>query len=230
VFFVSEHSWRLTEEQLGRKLANASIVRNPFNVPWSAEPDWPEDGTGLRLACVARLAPQEKGQDLLLRVLAAGIWRNRPVSLSFFGSGEHREGLDAMARFHGLAGVRFHGQEEDVAGIWRDHHALLLGSRAEGLPLVLVEAMLSGRVPIVTDVGGNSEVVSDGVTGFLAASPTEASIDAALEQAWQRRGEWRKIGAAAANAIRALVPPDPAADFADVLVRIADRKRDPVPS
>jgi glycosyltransferase involved in cell wall biosynthesis len=227
VFFVSEHSWRLTEEQLGRKLANASIVRNPFNVSWSAEPDWPEDGTGLRLACVGRLAPQEKGQDLLLRVFAAGKWRDRPVSLSFFGGGEHREGLEAMARFHGLGGVRFHGQEEDVAGIWRSHHALLLGSRAEGLPLVLVEAMLSARVPIVTDVGGNSELVSDGVTGFLAASPTEASIDAALERAWRRRGEWRRIGGAAAGAIRSLVPADPAADFADVLVRIAARPRLP---
>jgi hypothetical protein len=55
-------------------------------------------------------------------------------------------------------------------------HALVLTSRCEGLPLSLVEAMLSGRVPIVTDVGGNREVVNE-ACGFLAASASEAAVD-----------------------------------------------------
>ncbi len=184
---------------------------------------WPDAEDGLRLACVARLSPQEKGQDVLLRVLALPKWRNRPISVTFFGDGEQRQGLEAMARYHRLANVAFAGQVKDVAGIWTTHHALVLPSRAEGLPLTIVEAMLCGRVPIVSDVGGNAEVVSDGETGFLAASATERDFDAALERAWQRRAEWPAIGAEAARSIRRIVPADPAQVFSDALVGLANR-------
>ncbi|HUO85251.1 MAG TPA: glycosyltransferase, partial [Thermoanaerobaculia bacterium] len=40
-YFVSEHNRRLTEEQIGMSLAHASIVRNPFLVPWEVREDWP---------------------------------------------------------------------------------------------------------------------------------------------------------------------------------------------
>jgi glycosyltransferase involved in cell wall biosynthesis len=220
-FFVSRHNRRLTEEQIGTALPSASVVRNPFLVPYAARPAWPDDSAGLRLACVGRLHPLEKGQDLALRVLASEAWRGRPVSVTFYGGGEQREGLQAMAAHLGLSNVRFAGYEADVARIWERHHALLLPSRAEGLPLVLVEAMLSGRVPIVTDVAGNAEVVEDGRTGFVAAAASETALAEAMERAWARRAEWSAIGAAAAAAIRELVPPDPPGVLADTLLRMA---------
>jgi glycosyltransferase involved in cell wall biosynthesis len=126
-----------------------------------------------------------------------------------------------MARKDELTSVSFGGFVRDVASIWSDHHGLILPSRCEGLPLVLVEAMLSGRVPIVTNVGGSGEIVDDGVTGFLAGAPTEDSLDEAMERAWERRAEWPAIGAAAATKIRALVPPNPAELMAAMLLRIA---------
>jgi glycosyltransferase involved in cell wall biosynthesis len=124
----------------------------------------------------------EKGQDLLLRVLARERSRTRPVSVTFYGSGHQREGLEGMAQQLGLTNVTFAGFVRDIAAIWTDHHALVLPSRCEGLPLVLVEAMLSGRVAIVTDVGGSSEVIEDNRTGFLAAAATEDSLDEAMER------------------------------------------------
>ena len=127
-----------------------------------------------------------------------------------------------MARHLELTNVSFAGHTSDVASIWGRHHGLVLPSRAEGLPVVLVETMLSSRVAIVTDVAGNAEVLEDEVTGFLAASPTESSFDDAMERAWQRRGEWRRIGEAAGRSIRTLVPPDPAGDFAATLLTFAD--------
>lgn len=220
-YFVSEHNRRLTEEQLGMELPHASVVRNPFLVPWERRPDylndWPDESNGLRLACVGRIYPMEKGQDILLRVLAREKWRNRPLSVSFLGEGLNRVAMEQMARHLGLTSVTFGGFVADVASIWATHHALVLPSRCEGLPLVLVEAMLSGRVPIVTDVAGNGEVVDDDVTGFLASAPTEDALDEAMERAWIRRAEWRAIGEKAADAIRTLVPPDPAAAFAATL-------------
>jgi glycosyltransferase involved in cell wall biosynthesis len=220
-FFVSEHNHRLTEEQIGRRIEPASVIRNPFQVPWEKRSDWPSEEQGLRLACVGRLYPKEKGQDLLLRVLAMDKWRARAVSVTFFGDGEQRKALEAMAKFHGLKSVVFGGYATDVAAIWNDHHGLVLPSRAEGLPLVLVEAMLSARVSIVTDVAGNHEVLEDDVTGFLAAAPSEQALDEAMERAWQRRGEWKAIGQAAADSIRQLAPADPPAALAGQLVRLA---------
>jgi len=221
-FFVSEHNKRLTEEQLGVALERASVARNPFKVSWARRDDWPAQESGLRLACVGRLYPMEKGQDILLRVLARDKWRSRPVSVSIFGAGEQEEGLKRMARFLALEKVRFAGFATDIEALWGEHHGLLLPSRAEGLPLVLVEAMLSGRVAIVTDVAGNAEVVEDGATGFVAAAPTEDALDEAMERAWRRRDEWRSIGERAATSIRELVPADPAGVMAASLLRIAD--------
>ena len=219
-FFVSEHNRRLTEEQLGFALPHAEVVRNPFLVPWEPRTDWPDDQRGLRLACVGRLHPKEKGQDLLLRVLARPRWRERALSVTFYGDGLQRESLERMARNLGLTNVTFAGFVRDVPAIWREHHALILPSRCEGLPITLVEAMLSARAPIVTDAGGNAEVIDDGATGYLAAAPTEDALDGAMERAWNERERWREIGAAAAARIRTLVPREPERCFAKRIVEL----------
>jgi glycosyltransferase involved in cell wall biosynthesis len=226
-FFVSEHNRRLTEDQIGARLANAVVVRNPYLVPAGGPLPWPElGGDSLRLACVARLYLLDKGQDILLRVLAREKWRGRDLHVSFYGRGVNAESLSELAARLGLRNVSFEGQTEDVPGIWREHHALVLASRAEGLPLALVEAMMCGRPSVVTKVGGNPEVVEDGVHGFLAATD-EDSLDAALEEAWARRGELRAMGERAASRIRELVPANPAEEFADLLldlIRAADSR------
>ena len=219
-FFVSEHNRRLTEEQLGFPLPHAAVVRNPFLVPWEPRADWPDDRSELRLACIGRLHPKEKGQDLLLRVLARRRWRDRPLSVTFYGDGLQRASLERMARNLGLTNVTFAGFVRDVPAIWSGHHGLILPSRCEGLPIALVEAMLSGRVPIVTDVGGNAEVVDDGATAYVAAAPTEDALDNAMERAWNERHRWREIGAAAAARIRTLIPREPERCFAKHLVEL----------
>ena len=81
--------------------------------------------------------------------------------------------------------------------------------------------MLSGRVPIVTDVGGSAEVVVDGATGYIAAAPTEDALDDAMERAWNERHRWRDVGAAAAARIRTLVPREPERCFAEQLIELA---------
>ena len=220
-FFVSEHNRRLTEEQLGFQLPRAAVVRNPFFVSWEPRTDWPDDRTELRLACVGRLHPKEKGQDLLLRVLARRRWRDRPLSVKFYGDGLQRASLERMASNLNLTNVSFAGFVRDVLAIWSVHHGLILPSRCEGLPIVLVEAMLSGRVPVVTNVGGNAEVVDDGITGYLAAAPTEDALDEAMERAWSERHRWREVGAAAAERIRTVIPREPERCFATRLVELA---------
>lgn len=215
VFFVSRHNHELLEQQIGRKLENASVVRNPFLVDYHQPIGWPDDEGPTLLACVGRLYPMEKGQDMLLRVLAQPKWLERNLRVDFYGAGCNREGLAEMAEFLGCTNVRFMGHVDDVKSIWASHHALILPSRAEGLPLVLVEAMLAGRVAIVSKAGGSAEVVDDGVDGFLMDGLDEASVDRAMERAWQLRSQWASIGLRAAAAIRVHVPEDPSRDLAN---------------
>ena len=84
---------------------------------------------------------------------------------------------------------------------------------------------MCGRPGIVTTVGGNAELVEDRVTGFLAA-PVEDSLDAALEDAWVQRHELHEMGRLAASRVRELIPPNPAEEFAHLLLNIADELAD----
>lgn len=209
-YFVSNANLNLVQRMCGNAIKQAKVIRNPFNVGYEANSPWPDDRI-TRLACVARLDPRAKGQDLLFQVLSQDKWRKRPLTVSLFGDGIMSSGLKRLAQHLDLTSVSFPGHVRDVESIWSQHHALVLPSRYEGLPLALVEAMLCGRPAIVTDIGGNAEVVEDGSTGFVAPAPTVDSLDDAMERAWSRREEWQTIGRRAAKRIRELVPPDPVA-------------------
>lgn len=222
-FFVSRHNLVLTQRQLALPLPQASVVRNPVNVPLDAElPAPPPAGGRWQLACVARLDILDKGQDILLQVLARPHWRGQPLHVTFFGSGPHRQALEEMAAFLEISDlVSFGGQVADVAAIWRAHHALVLPSRFEGLPLALAEAMLCGRPAIAADAGGMAELLLDNETGFLAAAATPDAFDEALGRAWARRAEWPALGARGAAHARTLVPADAGAEFAHQLLALA---------
>jgi glycosyltransferase involved in cell wall biosynthesis len=217
-FFVADANLVLARKQLANDLPNAEVVKNPFNVSWDCKPIWPGDEDVLNLACVARLEPGSKGQDILFDVMTKPKWRARPVRVTLFGSGDCERGLRELVRFMKLEeAVRFGGYKS-VIDIWNGHHALVLPSRGEGLPLAIVEAMLCARASIVTDVDGNAELLKDNETGFVAEGTDDSSLDEALERAWNRRAELRSIGQAAAKAIRQLVPKDPAEVFARKLL------------
>lgn len=218
-YFVSLANLELFKSQVAATADNLQIVRNPFDVPLNDPPPWPDLSSGFRLACVGRLKPAAKGQDLILEVLSAPSWRDRNLEVSFYGSGPSSETLQALAEQLGVATrVRFAGHCSDIRSIWSTHHALLLPSRSEGLPIVIVEAMLSHRTCIVTDIAGNAEFLDDGKTGFIAAAPNRRCLAETMERAWTMRHQWRSMGELAAQEIRQQVPADPAMIFAEQLL------------
>jgi len=220
VYFVSHANLRLTERRLALSLPGAKVVRNPFNVAYTASPAWPSEGPW-RMACVARIDAFAKGIDLLFESLRAPEWRARDFELRLYGSGPHRVGLTELATRWGLQRVVFEGETRDIEAVWQQNHLLVLPSRQEGLPLALVEAALCARAAMITDVAGNAEVVEDGVTGFIARGPEVGLVRESLERAWDRRHDWRAMGLAAAARIRREVTPDPGAVFASELMQAA---------
>lgn len=222
-YFVSNANWRLAERQNACRFLNAEVVHNPFNVPYDATPSWPrvDADAQLNMACVARLHPPSKGQDLLLEVLAGQTWAGRNWKLSLYGKGPNEMALKHLVEELDLTRrVMFCGHTNDIPAVWSENHVLLLPSRYEGLPLALVEAMLCGRPAVATNVAGNSEILEENMTGFLAASPTTSSIGDALERMWQSRAHLQLLGVAAAASIRERVPPDPVGTFVEKLKQL----------
>jgi glycosyltransferase involved in cell wall biosynthesis len=122
------------------------------------------------MACVARLDCDYKGQDILLQTLSTEQWRERDFQLNFYGAGPHLEHLLQLIKlYHLQEKVGVQGYVQDIDRIWETNQILVLPSLSEGTPLALVEAMLSGRAALTTDVGDSAAYVLDGKTGFLAA-------------------------------------------------------------
>lgn len=141
----------------------------------------PRSGSGRRALFVGRL-DAVKGVRLLLQAVA-GLRADWPdLTLTLIGDGPERAALEAQAATPALSGaVRFAGLQgaDAVAAALAEHDMLVLPSFAEGVPMVLMEALAS-RLPVVaTQVGGVAELVRDGERGLLVPpGDAEALADA----------------------------------------------------
>ncbi|MBI4876623.1 MAG: glycosyltransferase [Acidobacteria bacterium] len=106
----------------------------------------------------------KKDYPAMLRALA----RQRAGTLFIAGAGPQEAELRALARELGVD-ARFLGPREDIAELMNGCDGLLLSSRVEGLPVVLLEAAASGLPCVATGVGGVREAVEDGRTGYVVA-------------------------------------------------------------
>ena len=225
VYFVSPENQHKIETNIAAKLPNAEIVANPFNCAYNADPEWPEVQDGVfKIACVGRIHFQSKGQDLIVDVLSQEKWRDRPIEVTFYGHDQgNKHQLEELIAQYGLQDkMKFGGFVHQVQEIWEQNHALLLPSRYEGAPLVVIEAMICNRMPIVTNIGRNDELIDHGESGFVARAPNIEMLDKVLEEAWDRRTEWKSMGEMAGKHIRERYPQDPIREFADRIVGLKD--------
>lgn len=119
------------------------------------------------LSVIGRLSP-EKGQDVFLEACRFAAQMDCKFVGVLVGEGAWEKELRAKTTALGLESrVRFAGHCQDVAPVYAASDVIVIPSRSEGLPNVLLEAMASAKPVIATRVGGIPEVVSDGVNGRL---------------------------------------------------------------
>jgi glycosyltransferase involved in cell wall biosynthesis len=138
----------------------------------------PAPHAGIRLIFVGRLAAV-KGLRLLIEAFAQARQTRPDLHLTLVGDGADRAMLERLAAPLRDA-VHFAGylSQDAVAGALSEADAFVLPSFAEGLPVVLMEALATERPVIATQVAGVSELVEDGVTGFIVPpGDTEALAD-----------------------------------------------------
>ena len=188
--YVSKHNIDLTTRQMSMPIPRASLVYNPI-VKRNYPVPYPKTSNNYHLICVGRLHLIDKGQDLLLQILSSDKWKSRSLNITFVGSGPDEYVLKQLTLFYGLTNIRFEPyRSHDM--MWQDAHGLILPSRSEGLPLVVLEAMSAGRMVISTYAGGSAEWINE-ERGYIAQSNVH-DLENILDQAWQQRDDWEQIG------------------------------------
>ena len=147
------------------------------------------------VAAVIGLIYAAKGQDLALEALTRpGV---EDLQLLVVGPGDTAE-LEEQARRLGVVDrVRFTGVRRDVPAILAAVDMLLLPSRWEGMPYVILEAMASSRAVVATPVDWARDLVLPGETGVIAAEISAAAIAEGLAEVCSLGAEGRaRMGAA----------------------------------
>jgi glycosyltransferase involved in cell wall biosynthesis len=119
------------------------------------------------ISVVGRLSP-EKGQDVFLEACHFARHKDAQFVAVFVGEGPWESDLRTKASALGLESrVRFVGHCGDVAPVYAASDMIVIPSRSEGLPNVLLEAMAFGKAVVATCVGGIPEVLSDRINGLV---------------------------------------------------------------
>ena len=166
--FVRGQLMRLSDPVHWPKLQLCRLGVDPQAFPFRRRE--PHDGTPLQMLCVGRLTPA-KGQVLLVQACAKLRDAGVPFQLTLVGAGPDRARVEAAVAAAGLAAqVTLTGalNQAEVRERFARADLFVLPSLAEGIPVVLMEAMASGVPCVTTPVNGIPELVEDGRTGLLA--------------------------------------------------------------
>lgn len=150
---------------------------------------------------LGRLEPQKNHAESLNAF--AVLYASQPSArLLVVGEGSLRASLESKAASLGPAAsaVRFLGQRSDVADVLIASDGMLLASLWEGLPNVVMEAMVSGLPVVATPVGGVPELIKHGETGWLADSPMAEDLVTMMDYVMHASDEQRRSVAQAGRA------------------------------
>jgi glycosyltransferase involved in cell wall biosynthesis len=182
-------------DRVARQVAGPALqgrlatIPNGIPVPSHADrtglPDFASQSgaTPLQLLAVGRLG-REKGFDLLLEA----IGRLRDIGiiahLRIAGEGPERSSLQRQIEALALSdAVELLGYRQDVESLHRASDFFVLSSRTEGLPIVLLEAMLCETPVVATAVGDVPAVLEGGRCGWIATEPSVDALTQALTEA-----------------------------------------------
>jgi glycosyltransferase involved in cell wall biosynthesis len=132
---------------------------------------------------IAGRAAPEKGIDLAIRAFDRLRKSRGGISLCVVGEGPLRRDLQRFAEELGLKDLaRFTGYVDDISAAYSAFDTVLLPSKVESCPLVLLEAMACGCRVIASPVGGVPEILGDAVCGDLVPSREPGDWTGALER------------------------------------------------
>jgi L-malate glycosyltransferase len=193
LYFVSHRNWRMTAHEIQDDLPKARVIFNPILEIAQRKHPIPSKGP-IRMAFVARLECAVKCQDLAINTLAQDCFRTEDFLLDIYGEGPDRTYLEELIRYHGLEDkVRLIGHHPSPGEIWEDHDLLVLTSRGEGTPLVILEAMRAGVPSLVTNAGDSALWINN-ERGYVAEAISMEALTETFRCAFHDRADWNAKG------------------------------------
>ena len=189
VFFVSQRLVRQSESQLNINLTNASIIKNPIELASTSPIPKTKE-----IAFIGTLDIAVKGIGVLIESLSNTIWDDRGVILNIYGEGkDEKEIRNLINTFRVENRVKMHGWVGNIDEVWDKNSTLISTSFNEGMPMVIQEALIRGRLVVATDVGGTTEIIKNGISGYIAKYPTVKAVNEALDRWWDDRENWSQV-------------------------------------
>lgn len=172
IITVSAQDKQLAIEHNVASASQQTVIHNGVPLK-SAAPHVYHTHDVVKLISVARFSEQ-KDHESLLKALSRLETRN--WALTLVGKGPRLDEMKQLSQDLGISeNVLFTGERLDVDALLADSDIFLLISNWEGFPISILEAMRAGLPVLASDVGGVSESVIDGKTGYLVP---RADIDA----------------------------------------------------
>lgn len=178
VFFQNSENQRFMVEKGIVTSPTTVLPGSGVNLDHFTFADYPSEENGIHFLFVGRIM-KDKGIDELLEAarLIKGIYSNVVFDVVGGYDGPY-ESVIKKAQSDGL--IQYHGNQDDVRPFYHASHCIVLPSYHEGMSNVLLEGAATGRPLIATDIPGCSEIIDDGMNGFLCEVKNEQSLYSAL--------------------------------------------------
>jgi glycosyltransferase involved in cell wall biosynthesis len=165
-----------------QRYARGPIVTIPNGVPADFSAGGPRE-TVSRPPLVLAVGSLRAAKDYPTLIQAAALVAARApaevgeIRFAIVGEGVERPRLEQLIRDRGLSQtVELLGARGDVPALMQQADLLVNSSAYEGMPVTLIEGTVSALPIVATAVGGNAEVVADGVTGFIVPPADPAAL------------------------------------------------------
>lgn len=118
---------------------------------------------------------------MLCRVFDRLIREGEDIALMIAGPVHYHDIFDEMQKYFSDR-MRYIGDRSDIPALLCSADGMCLSSDYEGLPVILLESIAAGCIPVCTAVGGIVDVIDDGIDGFLAAEVSEEAYYQAMKR------------------------------------------------
>jgi glycosyltransferase involved in cell wall biosynthesis len=195
ILVVSEKSRELICK-LGINRERVIVVPNGFDMSRAEEKVNRPTGafSPIRIVAAGRLS-FEKGYDILVEAISY-LDKDLPKHCFFvYGEGPERNNLRNQSEKLGVADrIQFCGFVDDLLSIFREMDFMVLPSRSEGMPNVVLEAWSQQLGVLATSVGGLPEMITDGHNGFLVKPSDPRHLADKLTKAIRSRSRMHEFG------------------------------------
>ncbi len=190
------------QEAIGEGIPHSSVIQIPNGVDTHCfKPVLSDTKSRNNIIFVGRLDSM-KGVDVLIEAFKK-LWdEGLHAHLDIVGDGPEKNSLQYMVEMMGINdGVSFYGEVQNVMKFMQKADLFVLPSLSEGLSNVILEAMACGLPVVATRVGGNTDLIQDGINGILVDSLSQEQLKGAIKELLEDTVLAGKLAAEARRAV-----------------------------